>query len=76
MLTVSDKTTWFGKLFQLLSALLAYDDTCPVRIHCYSIGLMVYRARRAVHALIFFLQQSIVQNLLLPLLCAIAFSDM
>jgi len=32
------------------------------RIHWYSIGLVVYRARRAVHALIF-LQQSIVQSL-------------
>jgi len=33
----------------------------PFRIHWYSIGLVVYRARRAVHAL--FIQQSIVQSL-------------
>jgi len=33
----------------------------PFRIRWYSIGLVVYPARRAVHTLIF-LQQSIVQS--------------
>ena len=39
----------------------------PFLIHWYSIGLVVYRARRAVHALIF-LQQSIIQSLRVRLL--------
>jgi len=39
----------------------------PLRIDWYSIGLVVYRARRAVHALIF-IQQSIVQSLRVRLL--------
>jgi len=34
----------------------------PFQIHWYSIGLVAYRARRAVHAVIF-LKQSIVQPL-------------
>ena len=41
----------------------------PVPFHWYSIGLVVYRARRSVHALIF-LRQSIVQSLRVRLLIA------